>query len=997
MVVYQDTKEKVSAALSIPQIRMIELIAIFTIVYMAKEIAGFTYRAELIIIVFLGAAFLNLLAAGLENIFLRRAQWASLRKYTWEWITIFIDLSTVVALIYLTGTIESPFVFLVVIPLFFASRLLPAMTASLSVTAVTVAAFALLGLLEINGIIPHLSCYPDGSRIQLDLHYLVGTVLLLGGFMCLMCYLFNTFYENFNIYLKSAEDRLMSSRRRILELTRLYDISLGINSVISLETLLKMVCKEITLLLRRPWTQVILLNHKNKIVKHVELSEQGVVSLDIDKELDEDPMIKKVVGYDDGIAIEDVEKSEVCSHSMLLAGRHLRTLLAVPIISGRDNLGILMVGDRVPESFSHEDVRLLTILSSQVATAIEKSRLYEVMNGRIRRLESDNEKLNSANKLKVSYMSHLSHELKTPLTSIKAYVESIKDHIDDPNFLERKEFLSVISNETDRLIRMVNKVLDISKIEFGHRTLRRRVFKLNTLIGDVESSLQPYLHEKDLRLVLRLPPELPMIDGDEDLIKQVFINLLSNAVKFSTGGSGIFIDAVEDAVSVKVTIRDEGVGIPEEDLDDIFKQFYQVRSGQHEGAGLGLSIVKNIIEQHGGYIHASSEVGKGSAFTFTLPKEHHFNDLLGYIFDSLDAREEFQDMFQLAVKVIAEVLSVKIVSLMLLDHEKEELFIKVAYGLDEDIVEKARVRLGTGIAGMVVESGEPLLIENVDDSGIVETSNSTHYETKSLISVPLKVGATVIGVINANNKTDSKPFIKDDLNLLTSLSMRLSKVIERMRTAEDSHAFLRETIQSLRSLLESREKDSGDLMQRLVQWSVAVARKIGLGEKEIRVIQYVSSVHDVGMTCISNHILEKTLELTPEEVEEIRKHPQKGAAIMRPFEFVELVSQNILFHHERIDGNGYPMGLKGDQIPIGSRILAVLDAYVSMISEKPYRKRLTPQEAVDELVRHSGTQFDPNVVSAFVEVLMDEGHLEVEEFTRIADGLRSGNKYHIMP
>jgi hypothetical protein len=383
MVVYQDTKEKVSAALSIPQIRMIELIAIFTIVYMAKEIAGFTYRAGLIIIVFLGAAFLNLLAAGLENLFLRRAQWSSVRKYTWEWITVFIDLSTVVALIYLTGTIESPFVFLVVIPLFFASRLLPAMTASLSVTAVTVAAFALLGLLEINGIIPHLSCYPDGSRIRLDLHYLVGTVLLLGGFMCLMSYLFNTFYENFNIYLKSAEDRLMSSRRRILELTRLYDISLGINSVISLETLLKMVCKEITLLLRRPWTQVILLNHKNKIVKHVELSEQGVVSLDIDKELDEDPMIKKVVEYDDGIAIEDVEKSEVCSHSMLLAGRHLRTLLAVPIISGRDNLGILMVGDRVPESFSHEDVRLLTILSSQVATAIEKSRLYEVMNGRI--------------------------------------------------------------------------------------------------------------------------------------------------------------------------------------------------------------------------------------------------------------------------------------------------------------------------------------------------------------------------------------------------------------------------------------------------------------------------------------------------------------------------------------------------------------------------------------------------------------------------------------
>jgi len=503
--------------------------------------------------------------------------------------------------------------------------------------------------------------------------------------------------------------------------------------------------------------------------------------------------------------------------------------------------------------------------------------------------------------------------------------------------------------------------------------------------------------EKGLHLIVKLPKDLPMIDGDEDLIKQVFINLIGNANKFSPHGARIYVEAVEDAVSVKVTVRDEGVGIPKEDMQNIFKQFYQVSSGMGEGVGLGLAIVKNIVEQHGGYIQVSSSLGEGSAFTFTLPKEHHFNDLLGYLFDSMEAREEVQEMMQLSVKVIAEMLSAKIVSLMLLDHERSELFIKSAYGLDEDIVEGTRLKLGESIAGKVAATGRPMLIENIEKSGITSTANNPQYETKSCVSVPLKLGATVIGVINANNKTSRKTFTQDDLTLLGSLSMRFSKVIERLRTAEDSLAFMRETIQSLRSLLESRERDTEGMTNKIMKWSVDVARKLRLSDKEIQVIQYVSSVHDVGMTCVSDHILKKTLELTSEEIEEIRKHPQRGAAILRPFEFVELVSQNILFHHERMDGKGYPMGLKGDQIPVGSRILAVLDAYVSMISEKPFREKLKTEDAIDELVRHSGTQFDPKVVAAFVEVLMDEGDVEVEEYTRIADGLRGGSKHHALP
>jgi signal transduction histidine kinase/HD-GYP domain-containing protein (c-di-GMP phosphodiesterase class II) len=997
MAAFGRADERMPAILSVQQIRVVEIVSIFFIVFIAREIAGFVFRTELVISVFLGATVLNLLAAGLENAFARRERTSVRRREIWEWATVLIDSSTAISLIYLTGTAQSPFLFLVVIPLFFAGRLLPPARAGLAVTGFSIGALAILGYLEMRGVVPFFSCYPGETGLPADGRFLAGTLLILGGFMSFMTYLFSSFYENFNVYVRKAEDRLLNSRKRILELTRLYDISLGINSVISLDTLLKMVCKEITLLLRRPWVSIVLINQKHEVVEHIELGKNGAVSLEPGTPLADDPLISDICAHETGLIIDDLREQGAASRSPLVADRALGSFLAVPVYSAKDNLGVLMAGDFDREPFNPEDARLMTILSGQVAMAIEKSRLYEVMNGRIERLDKENEELKSSNKLKMSYLSHLSHEFKTPLTSIKAYAESLTDHIEDPEFPEKSEFLGIISAETERLIRMVNKVLDVSKIEFGNRTLKRTAFKLNTLLAEVESSMQPYLRDKKLRLVVNVPPALPHVDGDEDLVKQIFINLISNAIKFSSNGSSIFVDAIEDAVAIKITVSDEGVGIPQEDLQNIFKQFYQVHRGSGEGVGLGLAIVKNIVEQHGGTIAATSRLGEGSTFKFTLPKEHHFNDLLGYLFDSIGAREEIQEMFQLTVKVIAEMLSAKIVSLMLLDQEKKELFIKVAYGLDETVVARTRARLGAGIAGKVAETGEPLLIENVETSGLTGAASNPQYETKSLVSVPLKIGSTVIGVINANNKTSGKPFNRDDLALIMSLSMRFSKVIERIRISEDSRGFIKETIQSLRWLLAAQERDGRGAHRKIVQWAVRVARNLRLSEKEVQVIQYVSSVHDVGMTCVSDAILKKTLDLTPQEMEEIKKHPQRGAAIMRPLEFVELVSQSILFHHERLDGKGYPMGLRGDQIPIGSRILAVIDAYLSMVSERPFRVRMTNAEAVDELVRHSGTQFDQRVVAAFVEVLMDENQIEVDAFTRISDALRNAKKHHLVP
>jgi HD-GYP domain-containing protein (c-di-GMP phosphodiesterase class II) len=164
--------------------------------------------------------------------------------------------------------------------------------------------------------------------------------------------------------------------------------------------------------------------------------------------------------------------------------------------------------------------------------------------------------------------------------------------------------------------------------------------------------------------------------------------------------------------------------------------------------------------------------------------------------------------------------------------------------------------------------------------------------------------------------------------------------------------------------------------------AVKTSRKLGLSEKEVSVIQYVASVHDIGMTEISDNILDKALNLSSEEIQQIREHPQRGAELIRPLEFVESVSNIILYHHERVDGSGYPMGLKGDEIPIGARILAVVDAYQSMTAGRPYKPAIGVEGAVEELVACVDKQFDGEVVAAFVTVLREEGKLAVDRESR---------------
>ncbi len=189
---------------------------------------------------------------------------------------------------------------------------------------------------------------------------------------------------------------------------------------------------------------------------------------------------------------------------------------------------------------------------------------------------------------------------------------------------------------------------------------------------------------------------------------------------------------------------------------------------------------------------------------------------------------------------------------------------------------------------------------------------------------------------------------------------------------EQQQTLLKSVVCGFNQLLDLRDLNTGIHSTRLAEWAVRVARQLGIPESDFYQIEVAALLHDIGKIGIPDAILKKEGKLTDEERALMNKHPEYSWSILRLFSGLDKASLYALHHHESYDGSGYPGGLKGGEIPIGSRIVSVIDAYDAMISNRCYRKGLTHEEAVRRLAAAEGTQFDPIVVQAFVEIAKEE-------------------------
>jgi signal transduction histidine kinase len=265
-----------------------------------------------------------------------------------------------------------------------------------------------------------------------------------------------------------------------------------------------------------------------------------------------------------------------------------------------------------------EAVEHLELVAALAVEAIKKINLLGELQGKKEMLESYTEKLASLNKMKANFIATVSHEFRTPLTSIKAYCETLLRSADDVDRNILKEFLLVINDESDRLMALIEDILDFSQMESGMIRFERTPCSLNDTIEIAARELEKNFRRKNISLHKDLPASDVTVRGERELMMQLIINLLHNAAKFTPEGGNVWISLRDETISARIIVEDDGIGIPDDQIDKIFDRFHQgdgSTTRRHGGSGLGLAICKNIVDWHDGRIWVENLSKKGARFS----------------------------------------------------------------------------------------------------------------------------------------------------------------------------------------------------------------------------------------------------------------------------------------------------------------------------------------------------------------------------------------------
>ncbi len=294
----------------------------------------------------------------------------------------------------------------------------------------------------------------------------------------------------------------------------------------------------------------------------------------------------------------------------------LHAFAGVPIKSKDKVLGVLGVFSRSPRQLSPQEVQLLTAIGHQIGVAIENVRLAEQA--------SEIEILRELNRLRSELIANVSHELRTPLGLIKIFCTTLLREDVEFDRKTQREFLHDIEQEADKLETIVDNLLDLSRMEDRRLRLDKRPTDVGQLAREVMEAIKLEMETQltEHRFVHDFPPDPLVATVDPKRIEQVLRNLLNNAIKYSPEGGTITVQGRGDERQILVSVSDQGMGIPSEDLERVFERFYRVEnelSRRVRGAGLGLAVCRGIVEAHGGHIWVESTLGVGSTFYFTLP------------------------------------------------------------------------------------------------------------------------------------------------------------------------------------------------------------------------------------------------------------------------------------------------------------------------------------------------------------------------------------------
>ncbi|MBE0476254.1 MAG: GAF domain-containing protein [Coriobacteriia bacterium] len=309
-------------------------------------------------------------------------------------------------------------------------------------------------------------------------------------------------------------------------------------------------------------------------------------------------------------------------------------------------------------------------------------------------------------------------------------------------------------------------------------------------------------------------------------------------------------------------------------------------------------------------------------------------------------------------------------SVMLLDEHTGHMRIAAARGLPREVVETTEVSEGEGIAGWVLASRQPLLVEDLQGKG----RHARRHGVRSAISVPIADEDGILGVLNVGSGTFPARFTSSHTAALEVLARQTAAALRNARAVSCAREVYFATLKALALALETKDPYASGATERVLHYASAIGRRMGLDDSEQHALEIAALLHDIGMSAAGDALIVADRPLSTVERGILKMHPVLAAEILEQAPALREVVPIVYHHHEWYDGRGYVGGLSGASIPLGARILAAADAFVAMTSERPYRRRaLSTRDALEELQDKAGTQFDPDVVAVFRDVVVGEG------------------------
>jgi signal transduction histidine kinase len=414
---------------------------------------------------------------------------------------------------------------------------------------------------------------------------------------------------------------------RTRELSALYDVTTTVNQSLELEPVLQEVIEKITEIFSFDATRILLFDPKmNELHLRGSYANQPELWTQVSVIQRGQGIVGRVADTGHAMIFEDTHSDPrylQLSHTKATERVGLRFLAVLPIMAKTSCLGTLLCAGQFPRRLRPNEIQLLTSMAGQIGVAVENANLFAVMSDKSMALGQLNVELQEASRIKSEFMAAMSHELRTPLNVIMGNVELMRDRFFGEITEGQKKSLTQITHHSKVLLKLINNVLSLTKIEAGKMLVESGVIEVDEFMTNVKSFTDQLGRNGHLEFLWNVEPNLPPITTDALKLEEIFQNLIGNAYKFTPKGKiEIRVRELVDKKRLEFAVADTGIGIEEKDLGKIFEEFHQLKeahTGHFDGFGLGLNIVKKYLDLMQGDIRVDSQPGVGTTFTFTLP------------------------------------------------------------------------------------------------------------------------------------------------------------------------------------------------------------------------------------------------------------------------------------------------------------------------------------------------------------------------------------------